>query len=325
MEIRKIVFVWLVVSLALGCGRSADVEAGEAALEAGPRIARIEAEGPSGRLRGSVWIHGSGLAGASAFLEQGERARELQVYQAEEERMQVELPVDVEPGSAQIVVRRMEQEAREDLWLLRGEPGETGDQGPVGEAGPKGARGPRGERGEKGEKGDPGEQGPRGPMGPAGPQGSQGLRGERGLQGMMGMPGEDALFRTDLLYTGPSLPNLSIDNSWTRVGDLRFITVTRPIDLLLFGEARIRYAGEPGLTVPATVEFAFRINLSTAGMTPAALRVGKGQEKSRMIFGKKRLQPGMYDLSIAARCVGYCPRALEFPSSLGFFALQVRP
>lgn len=318
MDLRKLVFIGISLGLGFGC-KSADerVQMEEGALEGGPRITRIETDGEEGRLRASVAIHGRGLAGASVFFEQGERSRELEIYRAEDDHLLVELPLGVRPGNAQIVVRRMGLEDRQDLWLLRGEKGERGPEGPAGAPGPEGPQGPRGEKGEKGEKGERGEKGPPGPQGP---RGTQGPRGERGARGPEGMPGKDALLEADLLRVGTS-GTLSLNHNWQKVGSTKTITVGQLADLVLLGEVSVLGPNSALSTSSGTVEFRFLVDQS--GL-PALSFTHQGPSSTRMLMGKRQLGPGNHSVEIQARCVGTCS-SLKVPKNLGFVAFQVNP
>lgn len=329
MRLRTLVVSSLVGIWGAGCG--AALEEKEQALSEGPRIARIEPDGEGAGLRDVAWIFGEGLLGASVDFEQGETSRTLRILQAEEDRVQVELPHDMATGSGTFAVRRMGMEDRQAVWLLRGERGEQGEQGPAGPPGPEGpqgpqgVKGPRGERGFDGERGERGPEGKPGPVGPPGARGPQGIAGPQGPRGIPGPEGPPGILKLDLLNAKGSTSESYVFNSWTIVGTTKSITVSRAAEVLLIGEARIRNESLFGNSAGA-VEFTFRINGSTTGMPVVRLDSEPSGNTSRMLLGKRTLAPGAYQISIAARCAaGSSCGAERIPTDLGFVAIQVYP
>lgn len=125
----------------------------------------------------------------------------------QDDRIEVELPGFIAPGTYPLVVKRKhlfgdlsENWVKEDLISVT--LGVTGPQGPQGEVGPQGVAGIQGEKGEqgiagvqgpKGEKGDKGEQGVAGLQGPQGDKGEKGEQGVAGVQGPKGEKGEQGI------------------------------------------------------------------------------------------------------------------------------------
>ncbi|HLV60156.1 MAG TPA: hypothetical protein VKY51_02000 [Fredinandcohnia sp.] len=293
--VRKLIAICLVAGT-VGCGVAPMVEEEKEPTSRGPRIAAVEPEGHQGRLRDAVWIFGEGLRGASVHFEQDGRSLELRIREAFDDRVLVELPEDVQSGSARIAVRRMGLEDRQTIWLLRGERGEQGLQG---------------EKGERGEQGEPGPMGPQGPRGPEGPRGPQGPRGE------------DGLFGFDLLRSS-STGSYTLSSSWTVVAS-HTVTVDEAADLLLLGEAAGRHKVPTGTSTTTRVEFQFRVDGSTAGLPLLTFDFkDSGDSASRLIFAKRTVQPGNHKIELLARTTSTWT-TVEVPRNLGIVAFQVNP
>jgi hypothetical protein len=133
--------------------------------------------------------------------------------------------------------------------------GPTGSTGPTG---PQGITGPTGPQGDTGPTGPTGNQGDLGPTGPTGPQGIQGPTGPTGSQGDLGPTGPTGAASTvagptgptgntgDLGPTGPqgatgptgpSVGDLTTDNTWT--GTQTFAGTTAKLSVVLNDAAEV--------------------------------------------------------------------------------------
>jgi hypothetical protein len=230
---------------------------------------------------GSLVIRGAGLADAEVVLEQGGRGRVLEVIEANDGAVRVELPAGTEAGPGHLRVRTLQgDELGEDVRLLQGE---KGDAGPAGVPGPQGAVGPAGA------------------AGAAGPAGSQGPKGDRGATGAAGPAGDDGILEVDLLAAHTATPAFAPDGAWTAIGSAQSVTMARRADLLVFADvsARLDATG----TTAASIEFAVRMDGNVQVGSSAELGVDSRLSRHRTFFVRQPdVAPGNHRFEILVRC-----------------------